>query len=84
MTFRERFYIRTTPDRSFAPSTLGAPVFTNPIDYTIFKKDAKEKDEMKLIKWQHKQDLKKAYGDNIGRYLNVPGKQLDKSIVIIR
>ena len=84
ISFRDRFLGLPHPVQGkYAPSTLGAPEFLNPIDYNVFKKTKEEKKEAKLVKQWHKDKLKEAYPGGIGKHLNIPSQSLsDKSIFV--
>lgn len=84
ISFRERFFGLPNPlGGNFAPSTVGAPELTHPVDYSIFKKTKDEKKETKIVKNWHKEKLREAYPDGVGKHLNVPSQSLsDKSILI--
>lgn len=81
MTFKERFHITSSGDRVYAPSTIGAPQYTNAIDYKIFKKTPEQKLELKVIKGNHKKELLKEYNGRIGKNLNIPSRQIPKPII---
>jgi hypothetical protein len=59
---RERFFALQKGGSNYAPLTLGAPAHTMDVDYSTFKKDAREKVELAAIKAQHKRELIKSYG----------------------
>lgn len=84
ISFRDRFLGLPNPiGGTYAPSTIGSPKFVNPVDYSIFKKTKEEKKEAKIIKNWHKEKLREAYPDGVGKHLNVPSQSLsDKSILI--
>lgn len=84
ISFRERFYGLPNPIGGyFAPSTIGAPKYTHSVDYGVFEKTKEEKKEAKFIKHWHKEKLREAYPDGIGKHLNIPSQCLsDKSILI--
>lgn len=72
-TFRERFIGTSNSINGglYAPLTLGAPQYTNSVDYKIFKKDKEEKLKTQIAKAKHKQLMLKTYGKgNIGKRLN--------------
>lgn len=72
-SFRERFIGLPNPHTKglYAPLTVGAPLFLNPVDYNIFKKSKEEKEIVADIRKQHKRDLIKSYGvGKTNRHMN--------------
>lgn len=59
---RERFYGFQKGGSNYAPMTLGAPSNCVTVDYSIFKKDIKEKVELAAIKAEHRRKLIRVYG----------------------
>ena len=78
ISMRERFAGLPNPlGGNFAPSTIGCPSYTHPVDYKEFKQSDIEKADKKLIKKEHKKDLLEAYPNGIGKHLNIPSKSLE-------
>lgn len=82
MTFRERFHSIYFNGSYYAPSTIGAPRFLHIVDSVSFAKSKAEKEIVKEVKQSHKDDLRKAYGLNLRRQLNIPSKSISPSIKI--
>lgn len=84
ISFRDRFLGLPNPlGGNYAPSTLGSPRFLNPVDYKVFEKSELEKKEAKIVKAMHKEKLKEAFPNGIGKNLNIPTQSLsDKSILV--
>lgn len=59
---RERFLGFSKGGNTYAPMTLGAPINTETVDYSVFKKEAKEKVELAVIKAQHKREIMRVHG----------------------
>jgi hypothetical protein len=55
---------------------MAAPCLTNDVDYSTFEKDPVERGNLWSAKRNHKKALKKAYGKDAHKHLNVPGKEL--------
>lgn len=78
MTNKERFEI----NKGYAPSTIGAPVFTNQVDYSVFKKSPEEKKQAVEVVASHRHTLQTVYGiPNYKKHLNIPSKSIGQKIV---
>lgn len=77
-SLRERFLGIPNPINGgyYAPMTIGAPQYTQAIDYKLFKQTKDEKIQAKLKKLNHKRKLMEYYPNGIGRNLNIPEKQV--------
>ena len=62
-SFRERFLGFSKGGNAYAPMTLGAPAYVDSVDYSTFKKDAKEKVKLAIIKAQHKKEIMRVHGN---------------------
>jgi len=62
-SFKERFFSYSKGSSSYAPMTLGAPCNTHGVDYSVFKKEAKEKIELAVIKAQHRREILRVHGN---------------------
>jgi len=72
-SFRERFFglPNTKAGGLYAPLTIGSPQILNGIDRSTFKKSKDEKELIRIIKAQHKDELIKSYGKgNTNRKMN--------------
>jgi hypothetical protein len=59
---------------------MQAPAIFCNTDYSVFKKDDKEKGELLTHKLRNKEARKSAYGPDYKQYLNVPGGTIAESI----
>jgi hypothetical protein len=66
-SFRERFLGFSKGGNTYAPMTIGAPEYIDSVDYSVFKKDAKEKIELAVIKAQHKKEIARVHGNGSKR-----------------
>ena len=63
MTFKERFLgVKTSSGALSAPSTIGAPVFTNQVDYSVFTKSDEERGKILTAKKAHNKRWRKLFG----------------------
>lgn len=60
MSFRERFIGLSNPIKGglYAPSTIGAPMYVYPVDYSVFKKTKEEKLDLKVAKATYEKRIK--------------------------
>jgi len=66
-SFKERFFGHSKGSNSYAPMTLGAPCNTHSTDYSVFKKEAKERIELAVVKAQHRREILRVHGNGSKR-----------------
>lgn len=60
---------------------MAAPSLIVETDYSTFEKTPQERGELWAAKRNHRKALKKAYGKDANKYLNIPEKTLSEPIV---
>lgn len=77
MTNKQRFF----GEKGYAAPTLGAPIYTQNVDYTVFKNTEEQKSDKIARKMQHKAFMAK-HGFDHKKDLNIPELRLEEKIII--
>jgi phosphopantothenate synthetase len=65
-----------------APITIPYPGRVTHTDFSVFKQTKEMKGKIKAAKLNHKEGLKRAYGQQANKFLNIPGKGIESPIIL--